>query len=58
MMLDLQATLDPDSPLAVHLNQALEQLTDTTRSVGVLADYLQQNPSALIRGRYVPNDPK
>jgi paraquat-inducible protein B len=57
-MLDLQATLDPDSPIAVHLNQALEQLTDTSRSVGVLADYLQQNPSALIRGRYVPNDSK
>jgi paraquat-inducible protein B len=55
-MLDLQATLDPDSPLPVHLNEALEQLTDTTRSVGALADYLQQNPSALIRGRYVPDD--
>jgi paraquat-inducible protein B len=57
-MLDLQSTLDPDSPLAVHLNQALEQLTDTTRSIGVLADYLQQNPSAVIRGRYVRDDPK
>jgi len=54
-MLDLQSTLDPDSPLAVRLNQALEQLTDTTRSIGVLADYLQQNPSSLIRGRYVPD---
>ena len=55
-MRDLQSTLDPDSPLAVHLNETLDQLTDTTRSIGVLADYLQQNPSALIRGRYVPED--
>jgi phospholipid/cholesterol/gamma-HCH transport system substrate-binding protein len=57
-MVDLQSTLDPDSPLAVRLNNALEQLTETSRSIGVLADYLQQNPSALIRGRYVPDKTK
>jgi paraquat-inducible protein B len=54
-MLDLQSTLDPDSPLAVRLNQALQQLTDTTRSIGILADYLQDNPSSVIRGRYFPD---
>jgi paraquat-inducible protein B len=53
-LVDLQSTLDPDSPLAVRLNSALEQLTYTTRSIGELTDYLQQNPSALVRGKYVP----
>ncbi len=51
---ELQSTLEPDSPLSVHLNEALAQLTDTTRSVGELTDYLQRNPAALIRGKYVP----
>ncbi len=53
-LVDLQSTLDPDSPLAVHLNETLDQLTETTRSIGAFTDYLQRNPSSLIRGRYVP----
>jgi len=53
-LVDLQATLDPDAPLAVHLNRTLDQLTETSRSIGALADYLQRNPSALVRGKYVP----
>jgi len=51
----LQSTLDPDSPLLVRLSEALEQLAGTTRSIGELTDYLQRNPAALIRGRYVPD---
>ena len=54
-LVQLQAVLDPDSPLAVRLNQALDQFADTTQSIGELTDYLQQNPSSLIRGRYVPD---
>jgi paraquat-inducible protein B len=34
----LQQTLDPDSPLVVHLNQTLESLGQTSRSVGELTD--------------------
>ena len=54
----LQQTLDPNSPLAVHLNQTLDQLSDTGRSLEEFTDYLQRNPSALIRGRYVPDKDK
>jgi len=50
----LQAVLEPDSPLAVHLNEALDELASTTRSVGELTDFLQRNPSSVIRGRYIP----
>jgi paraquat-inducible protein B len=49
----LQATLDPDAPLAIRLNTALEQLTETASSIGELTDYLRRNPSALVRGKYV-----
>jgi paraquat-inducible protein B len=53
-LVDLRAALDPDSPLAVHLNETLDQLTETTRSLGDFTEYLQRNPSAIIRGKYVP----
>ncbi|HEV3384427.1 MAG TPA: MlaD family protein [Gemmata sp.] len=58
MLLEVQASLDPNSPLWVNLNLALTQFADTADSLGQLSDYLQQNPSALIRGRYVPSDSK
>ena len=57
-LVSLQQTLDPSAPLAVHLNQTLDSLNETSQSLGELADYLQRNPSALIRGRYVPNKDK
>ena len=50
---DVQDALDPNSPLAIRLNLALEQMTATARSIGDLADYLRRNPSALVRGKYV-----
>ena len=57
-LVKLQQGLDPDSPLVVHLNQTLESLDQTSRSMGELADYLQRNPAALIRGRYVSDEGK
>ena len=53
-LVQLQAALDADSPLAVNLNQALEQFADTTQAIEELTDYLQRNPAALVRGKYVP----
>jgi paraquat-inducible protein B len=57
-LVGLQQTLDPNAPLAVRLNQALDSLTETSRSIGELSDYLQRNPGALIRGRYVSDKDK
>ncbi|MGH7837200.1 MAG: hypothetical protein ACREQC_05155, partial [Candidatus Binataceae bacterium] len=54
-LVDLQAALDPDAPLAVHLNETLDQLAETSRSIGALTDYLQRNPSSLVRGKYIPD---
>ena len=57
-LVGLQQTLDPNAPLVVRLNQALDSMTDTSRSIGELTDYLQRNPGALVRGRYVPDKDK
>ncbi|HEY6420516.1 MAG TPA: MlaD family protein [Candidatus Binataceae bacterium] len=53
-LLQVRSALDADSPFSVSLNQALDELADTSRSVGQLTDFLQRNPAALIRGKYVP----
>jgi paraquat-inducible protein B len=58
MLVGVQATLDPGSPLWVNLNLALAQFTETAQSFGQLSDYLQQNPSALVRGRYISDSSK
>jgi len=57
-LVKLQQTLDPDAPLAVHLNQTLESLDQASQTVDELADYLHRNPAALIRGRYVSDQGK
>ncbi|HEY2525692.1 MAG TPA: MlaD family protein [Candidatus Binataceae bacterium] len=57
-LVNLQQTLNPESPLAVRLNRTLDSLDDTSRSIGEFVDYLQRNPGALVRGRYVPDKEK
>ncbi len=57
-LVSLQQTLNPDAPLAVHLNRTLDSLDETSQSLGEFTDYLQRNPSVLIRGRYVPDKDK
>lgn len=52
-MTALRATVAPDSPLAYRLNTALDNLSSASKSIRQLADYLQRNPSALVRGKYV-----
>ena len=42
---------DPNSPAAVNLNHALEELSGAARSIRILADYLEQHPEALVKGK-------
>jgi paraquat-inducible protein B len=51
----IQAGLQPDSPLIYRANQALENVSAAAHSLRELADYLQRNPSAIVRGRYYGN---
>jgi len=49
----MQGLVDAGSPLAGQLVNVLEELRGTARSIRLLADYLERNPSALVRGREV-----
>jgi paraquat-inducible protein B len=49
----VQETFAPNTPLSYELTKALEDVSSASASVRQLADYLQRNPSALLRGKYV-----
>ena len=49
----LQYVVQPESPLNYKLTQTLEDLSSAALAVHELADMLQRNPSALVRGRFV-----
>jgi paraquat-inducible protein B len=51
----IQAGLEPDAPLVYRANQALENVSAAARSLRELGDYLQRNPSAIVRGRSYGN---
>jgi paraquat-inducible protein B len=50
----LQTTLAPDAPLAYRLDIALENFSEASSAIRELTDYLQRNPSAIVRGKYAP----
>lgn len=50
-LLGVRTTLEPGSPIAVELQTTLRELSEAARSFRELAQYLERNPSALIRGR-------
>jgi len=41
----------PNAPLPRELQQALQEMTEATRSLRVLADYLERHPEALLKGK-------
>jgi paraquat-inducible protein B len=49
----IQQTLAPGSPLSYRLEETLENLSEASQKMGDLADFLQRNPSSVIRGKYV-----
>lgn len=49
----LQASLAPDAPLTYRLDVALENFSEASSAIRELTDYLQRNPSAIVRGKYV-----
>jgi paraquat-inducible protein B len=48
----VRSVLGPGSPVDYQLTETLEQTSDAARSLRQLTDYLQRNPSSVIRGRY------
>lgn len=51
----LEDVTGEDSPLYVELSNTLEELSGASRSMRILADYLQRNPDAIIFGK--PGNP-
>jgi paraquat-inducible protein B len=47
--------LGPDAPAQQELRDALKEIARAARGIRVLADYLEQNPEALIRGKSKEN---
>ena len=47
----IRTNLAPGSPLPYKLNNTLDDVSSAARAVRQLADYLEQNPSAVLRGR-------
>jgi phospholipid/cholesterol/gamma-HCH transport system substrate-binding protein len=50
----VQHSVEPESPLAYQLTQTLQDLSSAANAVHQLADMLQRNPAALVRGRFIP----
>ncbi len=45
-----EKTLQPSSPLYHRMNETLHQLTETSKAIQKLSDYLSRNPDSLIFG--------
>ncbi len=48
---EAQHLLSTDSPLHHQLNRMMVEFADAARSIRALADYLEKNPEALLRGK-------
>src|SRR2546427_234529 len=51
----VDGTLNQDSALGYELVKSLQELRETLRALGSLADYLERNPSALLYGARRPS---
>jgi paraquat-inducible protein B len=52
----VNTTIEPGSPVNYQIVQTLQDVSAAARSIKELADYLQRNPSAIVRGRDVSQD--
>ena len=52
----VQTTIEPNSPINYQAVQTLQDVSAAAHSIKELADYLQRNPSAIVRGRDFSQD--
>jgi len=52
----VQTTIEPNSPINYQAIQTLQDVSAAAHSIKELADYLQRNPSAIVRGRDFSQD--
>ena len=53
-LLSARGVISEDSPLVVELQNTLKEISAMSRSIRELADYLEQHPETLIRGKKKP----
>ena len=54
----LRTLIEPGSPVEVKLTQTLDDVSAAVRSLRVLADSLERDPSSIVRGKdYEPGKP-
>jgi paraquat-inducible protein B len=51
MITRLDNTLRPDAPLLYQANHTLVDISEASRAIRQLAEYLERNPDSMIRGR-------
>jgi paraquat-inducible protein B len=54
----MDRTIAENAELPYHFTKAMEEVSAAARSVRVLADYLEQHPDALLRGKGLPGGSK
>jgi paraquat-inducible protein B len=52
----VQMAIEPNSPINYQVLQTLQDVSAAAHSIKELTDYLQRNPSAIIRGRDLSQD--
>jgi paraquat-inducible protein B len=50
-IVDISASFESDAPVMVELRRSLGEVANAARSVRSLAEYLERNPGALVRGK-------
>ena len=50
-MATLERQLDDDSPLLFELSQTFKELSAASRSIRIMADYIERHPEALLKGK-------
>jgi phospholipid/cholesterol/gamma-HCH transport system substrate-binding protein len=55
---NVQHTVEPQSPLNYQLTQTLQDVSSAANAVQELAEMIHRNPSILVRGRYLPTEPR
>ena len=55
-MESLRVLIEPGAPVSYELEQALKEFAAAARSIQALVDYLERNPSALVRGKDVSEE--
>jgi paraquat-inducible protein B len=52
----LRAVLEPDSPTMYKVGKTLDEVAAAARGIRELSDYLERNPSSLLRGKEIPEE--